>query len=61
MCRNWVQCIQLDYYTKTAGLFKSGKISDFWSRIHSRRHKPVHPRVEANQMGKYYAARYHVR
>ena len=55
MCRSRVQGIQLDYYTKTAGFFKSGKISDFWFRIHSRRHKRVPPRVEATQMGKYYA------
>ena len=56
MCRSRVQGIQLDYYTKTAGFFKNGKISDFWPRIHSRRNKRVPPRgVEATQMGKYYA------
>ena len=55
MCRSRVQDIQLDYYTKTAGLFENSKISDFWSTIHSRRHKRVPPRVEATQMGKYYA------
>ena len=57
MCRSRVQGIQLNYYTKTAGLFKNGKISNFWSRIHSRRHKRVPPRVEATQMSKYYAGR----
>ena len=37
----------------TAGLFKNGKISDFRSRIQSRRHKRVPLRLEATPMDKY--------
>ena len=37
-----VQGIQLEYSTKTAGLLKNSKISDFWSRIHvSKPHRWV--------------------